>query len=524
MKVQTGDLKWKELFLKPSGDTLPIGSITQFAGSKVPTNWLSCNGQAVSRNTYSLLFKTIGTTYGEGDGSTTFNLPSLEEENTKYIIKAKNSIGVPGNVVNELGDLNYNDVPSTQLISDYINGDNPMGSIVVEDIKSPNLYNPSNVNVIAGNYYYDYEIDNTKPYVFQSPYDWTLIYGIDAEGNETRSVYEEGKTSDSRIVTFVPNSNEVKIRCAFYNESGAEDFSKVQLEQNETATDIVPFKKFGYNGSESMGKIVVDDIKSKNLMNIVSATGTRGSNTIVAQNQQITLNSSSYGTETSFYLNDVSVISQYLASSIANAKDYKITNAGGIYRVTYYVNKSNLAFIIKLFTNKRAIQKSDANIVNNKISFEIELEGDEYIKSVQFYAPSSVIYNNFVLKCQIEKGSVETPYVEHKEFSGGTHISTGVECKTGRIVDGKEEYVKRINCGAMPNNTTKEISTGLSNVRLTRPAIGYYSDTTQWTVFDLSASSITWYVTKYGEKISIKSTYDMSDQNETVVEIYYVKK
>ena len=69
--------QWKKILNQPSGDTLPIGSIAQFGGATAPTNWLICNGQAVSRETYSELFAVIGTTYGEGNGSTTFNLPDF---------------------------------------------------------------------------------------------------------------------------------------------------------------------------------------------------------------------------------------------------------------------------------------------------------------------------------------------------------------------------------------------------------------------------------------------------------------
>jgi microcystin-dependent protein len=45
--------------------------------STAPTGWLFCAGQAVSRTTFSALFSAIGTTYGAGDGSTTFNVPDL---------------------------------------------------------------------------------------------------------------------------------------------------------------------------------------------------------------------------------------------------------------------------------------------------------------------------------------------------------------------------------------------------------------------------------------------------------------
>ena len=55
----------------------PTGTIQAFASSNTPTGWLLCDGSAISRSTYSELFAVIGTTYGAGDGSTTFNLPNL---------------------------------------------------------------------------------------------------------------------------------------------------------------------------------------------------------------------------------------------------------------------------------------------------------------------------------------------------------------------------------------------------------------------------------------------------------------
>lgn len=58
-------------------NALPIGSYIQFAGSQAPAGFLVCNGGEISRTTYSKLFAVIGTTYGSGDGSTTFNLPNL---------------------------------------------------------------------------------------------------------------------------------------------------------------------------------------------------------------------------------------------------------------------------------------------------------------------------------------------------------------------------------------------------------------------------------------------------------------
>lgn len=62
----------------PAG--IPSGAVSAFAMDSAPTGWLKANGSAVSRTTYADLFTAIGTLYGVGDGSTTFNLPDLRGE------------------------------------------------------------------------------------------------------------------------------------------------------------------------------------------------------------------------------------------------------------------------------------------------------------------------------------------------------------------------------------------------------------------------------------------------------------
>lgn len=58
---------------KSSG--VPSGSITGYGGTSAPSGWLLCDGSAISRTTYASLFSAIGTTFGVGDGSSTFNIP-----------------------------------------------------------------------------------------------------------------------------------------------------------------------------------------------------------------------------------------------------------------------------------------------------------------------------------------------------------------------------------------------------------------------------------------------------------------
>lgn len=82
------------------------GMIFAFAGSTIPSSYLACNGAAISRTTYAKLFDVIGTTYGSGDGSTTFNLPNLENnsfmEFSSSVGTAK-SAGLP-NITGEAGN------------------------------------------------------------------------------------------------------------------------------------------------------------------------------------------------------------------------------------------------------------------------------------------------------------------------------------------------------------------------------------------------------------------------------------
>ena len=61
---------------------IPTATIIPWSSASVPTGFLECGGAAVSRSTYSALFAIIGTTYGAGDGSSTFNVPDLQDKVT----------------------------------------------------------------------------------------------------------------------------------------------------------------------------------------------------------------------------------------------------------------------------------------------------------------------------------------------------------------------------------------------------------------------------------------------------------
>jgi len=71
----TGSPVWAD-----AGGGVPAGSVIYHAANSAPTGFLKANGAAVSRSTYSDLFTAIGTTFGTGDGSSTFNVPDLRGE------------------------------------------------------------------------------------------------------------------------------------------------------------------------------------------------------------------------------------------------------------------------------------------------------------------------------------------------------------------------------------------------------------------------------------------------------------
>ena len=60
-----------------SGAVVNVGTIQTYGGNTAPDGWLICDGSAISRTLYAELFAVIGTTYGVGDGSTTFNIPNF---------------------------------------------------------------------------------------------------------------------------------------------------------------------------------------------------------------------------------------------------------------------------------------------------------------------------------------------------------------------------------------------------------------------------------------------------------------
>lgn len=145
------------------GDGLPVGSGTVWFSNIAPKNYLICNGSAISRTNYKKLFETIGTTYGQGDGSTTFNLPKVDGKTLVGLDSTDEDFDTLGKIVGEkkhkltisempshahsiLGDANSGSFPGTSFNVPVVGNQN-FGSKGMTEIegqsKEHNIVQPS---------------------------------------------------------------------------------------------------------------------------------------------------------------------------------------------------------------------------------------------------------------------------------------------------------------------------------------------------------------------------------------------
>lgn len=132
------------------------GNVFHHAGTAAPTGSLICNGSAISRTTYASLFAVIGTTYGVGDGSTTFNLPN-EVTGNRFRRAAGGSLSV--------GTIQEDELESH---THTLTGDFQAGNAVNDDGNYSNLAagdggTPLARDFTSNNYIDSYGGDETRP-------------------------------------------------------------------------------------------------------------------------------------------------------------------------------------------------------------------------------------------------------------------------------------------------------------------------------------------------------------------------
>ena len=211
-----------------------------------------------------------------------------------------------------------------------------------------------------------------------------------------------------------------------------------QMQQN--AKDV-------FDGKEAMKSIVVEDVKSKNLVKSFSSANA-----------------------TAQY-----AVSLYADFEIEPNTTYTISFVSNLAGDNYYTNEA-------LFDSVRCVGNANGTITVTCTSLDAEKIASAG-KNPNGYA---ILKNRYALSAsptfsdvQIEPGNAFTGFVEHKNF--GKEVYSLNETKIGTWIDGKPLYRKVIDCGNLPNATTKSINTGMianqqNIVKITGFATGVFSD------------------------------------------------
>jgi microcystin-dependent protein len=132
--------------------TTPAGVIQQYAAATAPTGYLLCDGSTVSRTTYAALFAVIGTTYGTGDGSTTFTLPDFRGR-----VAVAKSTDTEFDVMGEKGGAKTHTLTTAELASHSHNVDPASFSSSSEGSHTHTVDPPSTSTTTDGNHYHNLE-------------------------------------------------------------------------------------------------------------------------------------------------------------------------------------------------------------------------------------------------------------------------------------------------------------------------------------------------------------------------------
>jgi microcystin-dependent protein len=136
---------------------IPAGTITAYGGAAAPSGWLLCNGTNVSRTTYATLFAIIGTTFGVGDGSTTFGVPNLQQRFPlgKAAAGTGSTLGGTGGAI----DHNHSVAAHQHTIPTHVHG---MGS---------HTHTVTHSHPLSGSGYAQMQMENTDTY-------WRRLTGL----------------------------------------------------------------------------------------------------------------------------------------------------------------------------------------------------------------------------------------------------------------------------------------------------------------------------------------------------------
>ena len=203
------------------------------------------------------------------------------------------------------------------------------------------------------------------------------------------------------------------------------DYYDIQIEEGSKATSYTSFKRYGYNNKESMGKIVVDDIRSKNFFDVNKITSTTVNGVTISKNANggLVLNGTATGQIEFFYVELVS------ESKIKPGKTYTLSSNALPQddKLQVFLQNSNSATWVSTIANIKGTINPD--------TFTVSTLPGTHFKFLILILKGATL-NNFVLYPQIEEGSTATNYSEYKGIgytSGRNANGSWVKYDDGRM-------------------------------------------------------------------------------------------
>ena len=406
-----------------------------------------------------------------------------------------------------------------------LNGEEAMGSIVVDDITCKNMldYNNSeygyygadgtnNTGSVAShvNRISDYiNVDSDKEYTASANQE--LGYIMINEFDENKNWLKRTNLNNVSTNTITTSSTTKYIRVSF-NIDNAVDMTitklneiEAQIEKGPIATKYTPYKKIGYNSQESMGEIVVDDITCKNLANI----------------EDVKVNGSEEFSKTIY---DIKPNKEYTISCIkSRISGVAITQQTiwGIRKITFYdKNGTNLSAIsgttILLATNSSKKCSLTFTTPSNTSYIECRFDNNN----------GDANLNTLVSKVQLEPGSIATDYVEHKEYENKVLYSTS-EQVIGTWTDGKPLYRKTISINTPLTTNNTEVYNFDTNFIIKNfygfVTISASSQLIPINFYFTNEYNVATYITKNTGKINMKVGSEAYTNQQVTISLEYTK-